>query len=101
MLRWLKSELRRQQLGRAALPNHTALDSLRYVVLDTELTTLDSRSNRLLSIGAIARDRPKIRLREQCYGIVDPRGPVPPDSVVIHQVRSDDLQGGEPLPRAL
>jgi len=101
MLRWLKSELRRQQLGRAALPNHTALDSLRYVVLDTELTSLDSRSNRLLSIGAIAMDGPKIRLGEQFYRIVDPRVPVPPESVVIHQLRSEDLKGSEPLARTL
>jgi DNA polymerase III alpha subunit (gram-positive type) len=80
MLRWLKSELRRQELGRAALPNHTTLDSLRYVVLDTELTSLDSRSNRLLSIGAIAMDGPKIRLKEQFYRIVDPRVPIPPEA---------------------
>jgi len=101
MLRWLKSELRRQQVGRAALPSHTALDSLRYVVLDTELTSLDSRSNRLLSIGAIAMDGPKIRLGEQFYRIVDPRVPVPPESVVIHQLRSEDSKGGEPLARTL
>lgn len=101
MLRWLKSEFRRHELGRAALPNHTALDSVRYVVLDTELTSLDSRSNRLLSIGAIAMDGPKIRLGEQFYRIVDSRVPVPPESVVIHRLRSEDLKGGEPLARAL
>lgn len=101
MLRWLKSELRRHELGRAALPNHTAVDSLRYVVLDTELTSLDSRSNRLLSIGAIAMDGPKIRLGEQFYRIVDSRVPVPPESVVIHRLRSEDLKGGEPLAKTL
>jgi len=43
----------------------TPLRDVRYAVLDTELTSLDTRSNRLLSIGAIAMDGSKIRMADQ------------------------------------
>ena len=49
------------------------LHSLRYVILDTELTSLDHRTNPLLSIGAIAMQGPSIRLGEQFYRVVNPR----------------------------
>ena len=96
MLRWLKSGLQGKR-GQAAFPNEAALDSVRYVVLDTELTSLDKRSNRLLSVGAIAMDGAKIRLGEQFYRVVNPGVPVPAETVVIHKLRSEDVEGGEPL----
>jgi DNA polymerase III subunit epsilon len=101
MLRWLKSGLGLGGRGSTAFPGDTALDAVRYVVLDTELTSLDKRSNRLLSIGAIAMDGPKIRLGEQFYRIVNPGVPVPAESVVIHKLRSADVEGGEDLGKAL
>ena len=101
MLRWLKSGLWGGDDGRSALPGDTAIDSVRYVVLDTELTSLDKRSNRLLSLGAIAMDGPKIRLGEQFYRIVNPGVPVPAESVVIHKLRSEDVEGAEELSKTL
>jgi DNA polymerase III subunit epsilon len=94
MLRWLKSGLRRQ--GQAdSLPGETPLDAVRYVVLDTELTSLDQRSNRVLSIGAIAMDGSRIQLGQQFYRTMNPGVAIPADSVVIHRLRAVDLEGCE------
>lgn len=54
------------------------LHSLRYVVLDTELTSLDHRTNRLLSVGAIVMQGPSIRLGEQFYRVVNPQVSIQP-----------------------
>jgi len=98
MFRWLKAE---KPQAEGTLSKSTALDALRYVVLDTEMTSLDRRSNRLLSIGAIAMDGAKIRIGEQFYRVVNPGVPVPAESVVIHRLRSEDVESGEPCARAL
>ncbi|HEY6370061.1 MAG TPA: putative nucleotidyltransferase substrate binding domain-containing protein [Candidatus Sulfotelmatobacter sp.] len=66
------------------LARNAALDSLRYVVLDTELTSLDHRTNRMLSIGAIAMLGPSIQLGTQFYRVVNPHVPIPAETVVIH-----------------
>jgi DNA polymerase-3 subunit epsilon len=100
MLDWLKSTLRRGEQS-SAFPRDAPLDTLRYVVLDTELTSLDARSNRLLSIGALAMDGAKIRLGENFYRLVNPGVPVPAESVVIHKLRSTDVERGEPPAQTL
>jgi DNA polymerase III subunit epsilon len=81
--------------------DETPFDSARYVVLDTELTSLDRRSNRLLSIGAIAMEGPKIRLQEQFYRVVNPGVAIPSVSVLIHGLRPTDVEAGDPPSQAL
>jgi DNA polymerase III subunit epsilon len=78
-----------------SLARDTALDLLRYVVLDTELTSLDHRTNRMLSVGAIAMQGPSIQLGTQFYRVVNPSVPIPAETVVIHKLRSEDVGGGE------
>jgi len=104
MLDWVKERLGLQSRGASAARDNTAgpakqttLDSLRYVVFDTELTSLDARSNRLLSIGAVAMDGTRIRLGEQFYRVVNPGESVPGASVLIHQLRSEDVGAAEPF----
>ena len=87
--------------GSQAIPKSTPLESIRYVVIDTELTSLDHRTNRLLSIGAIVMQGASITLGEQFYRVVNPQVPVPAETVVIHKLRSEDVQAGEPLARVL
>ena len=86
---WLSSLLRTPHAA-----NRARLDSLRYVVLDTELTSLDPRSNRLLSIGAIAMEGAKIRLGEQVYSVVNPGGEIPVETIVVHGLRPADVEHG-------
>ena len=63
-------------------------------MVDTELTSLDAKSNRLISIGAIAMDGPKIRIAEQFYTVVNPGVHVPAESVLIHKLRPNDVEQG-------
>src|SRR5215831_15273528 len=95
---WLK---RRSAGSGSALPEDPSIHSLRYVVLDTELTSLDHRTNRLLSIGAIAMQGPSIQLGQQLYRIVNPRVSIPAETVVIHKLRAEDVSAGEELETAL
>lgn len=80
-----------------ALSRDPAIDALRYVMIDTEFTSLDQRSNRLLSVGAIAMQGTSIRLGEQFYRMVNPEVEIPEESVVVHQIRSQDLEGAEAI----
>ena len=77
------------------------LQSLRYVVLDTELTSLDHRTNRLLSVGAVAMQGPSIRLGEQFYRVVNPEVSIPAESIVVHKLREQDVAGSEALETTL
>ena len=92
---WFKRAAGFHEENKSALSRDTALDSVRYVVLDTELTSLDHRTNRMLSIGAIAMQGPSIQLGTQFYRVVNPHVPIPAESVVIHKLRSEDVVGGE------
>jgi DNA polymerase III epsilon subunit-like protein len=89
MLDWLSS-----LLGKPYAASDAPLDSLRYVLLDTELTSLDPRCNRLLSIGAIVMEGTKIRLGEHMYRIVNPGEAIPVETIVIHGLRPADVERG-------
>jgi DNA polymerase III subunit epsilon len=94
--RWLSRLLSRGQETRS-IPPDAALTSLRYVVVDTELTSLERRSNRILSIGAIAMDGTRICLGEQFYRVTNPGVAVPAETILIHGLRPVDvLQGMSP-----
>jgi DNA polymerase III subunit epsilon len=89
---WLNSLLARR--GSGPFPAGALLDSLRYVVLDTELTSLDARSNRVISIGAVAMEGAKIRLGDHFYRVVNPGISVPAETVLIHGLRPADVAEG-------
>ncbi len=71
------------------------LSSLRYVVVDTELTSLDMKTNRILSIGAIEMLGTKIRLGEQFYRVMNPGVEVPEKTILVHGLRPHDVERGE------
>jgi len=94
MARWLK--LWGRQPAQNLFPPDTPLHSVRYAVLDTEFTSLDQRSNRLLSVAAITMDGASIRMGEQFYRVLNPGVEVPASTVVVHQLRPIDIEQGEP-----
>jgi DNA polymerase III subunit epsilon len=99
MAHWLKKLMLAPRIhGR--FREDARLDSLRYAVVDTELTSLDMRTNRVLSIGAIAMDGNRIRLGEQFYRVVNPGVPVPAETVLIHGLRPVDVMEGKPPEKA-
>jgi DNA polymerase-3 subunit epsilon len=77
-----------------AFASDTSLLNLRYAVIDTELTSIDSRKNRLLSIGAIAMDGMKIRVGDPFYRVVNPGIELPVESVMVHKLRPNDVEHG-------
>jgi len=91
---WRLSLWRPSRLGH--LSRRTRLDCARWAVLDSELTSLDNQSNRLLSIGAIIMDGGKIRAGEQFYRVVNPGVAVPVKTILVHGLRPDDVAQGEP-----
>jgi DNA polymerase III subunit epsilon len=84
-----------QFFARTPVPRSTPLREVRFVVLDTELTSLDKRSNRLLSVGAIAMSGAKILLGEQFYRVVNPGVEIPASTIVVHGLRREDVAEGE------
>ncbi len=94
--RWLVSRLRR-----APENQDISLELVRFVVLDTELTSLDRRTNRLLSLGALAMEGKKIRLGEEFYRVVNPGVEIPAESILVHGLRPSDVASGEPPDKVL
>jgi len=85
-------------------PDSSARVSLRdqrYVVVDTEFTSLQKDTNRLLSIGAVAMQGTTIHLGDQFYEVVNPRVPIPAETVVVHRLLPADVQHAEPAETAL
>lgn len=78
-----------------AFAGSVLLRESRFVVFDTELTSLDLKSNRMLSIGAIAMRGTQIRLGEQFYRLVNPSEDVPRESILIHGLRPADIAKGD------
>jgi DNA polymerase III subunit epsilon len=72
------------------------MHSVRYAVLDTEFTSLDPRSNRLLSVGVITMKGASIQMGEQFYRVLNPGVEVPASTVVVHKLRPTDIGQGEP-----
>jgi DNA polymerase III subunit epsilon len=89
---WLNNLISR--LASGSLPAASGLAELRYVVVDTELTSLDPGSNRVISIGAVAMQGTKIRLGDSFYRVVNPGVPVPAETVLIHGLRPADVLAG-------
>jgi len=91
---WFTLRGRRPSTG--IYPPDTPIRSLPYVVLDTEFSSLDQRSNRLLSVGAIAMKGASIPMGEQFYRVLNPGVEIPAGSVVVHKLRPSDIDVGEP-----
>jgi DNA polymerase III subunit epsilon len=87
--------LRRKRIVVYPFPPDTPLGQVRFVVFDTEFTSLDQRSNRLLSVGAMVMEGAKIRMGEQFYRVLNPGVEVPPQTVVVHKLRPHDVEQGE------
>ncbi len=96
---WLK--FRGKQPATGAFPLDTPLHAVRYVVLDTEFTSLDRRLNRLLSVGAVTMQGPSIGMGEQFYRVLNPGVDLPPSAILVHKLRPTDIQQGEPPARVL
>ncbi len=96
---WLKFPEKQPAAG--GFPLDTPLHAVRYVVLDTEFTSLDRRSNRLLSIGAVTMQGSSIGMGDQFYRVLNPGVELPASTILVHKLRPTDIQRGQPPPQVL
>jgi DNA polymerase-3 subunit epsilon len=69
--------------------------------VDLELTGLDVRSDEIISFGAVPIDEGRAGAGRVSYGLVRPRRPPPEASVLIHGIRTVDLEGAPPFETAM
>ena len=81
--------------GRSSFSTEALLREQRFVVLDTELTSLERRTKRVLSIGAVAMQGASIRLSEQFYRVINPGTEIPAATVRVHGLRPLDVEKAE------
>ncbi len=67
------------------------LEESSYVVIDTELTGLDEKSDSIVSIGGVRMTGGRILLGESFYSLVNPEKDLTADSVVIHQITPQEV----------
>lgn len=79
----------------------TPLVALDMVVLDTEATGLDVRTDRVVAIGAVRMHGPRIDARSVLDIRVNPGVPIPDEATRIHRLSDADVAGAPPTPEAL
>jgi DNA polymerase-3 subunit epsilon len=78
------------------------LADLAYTVFDTETTGVEpSAGDKIISIGAMRIVNGRALRQEIFQQLVDPRRPVPRDSIRIHGIKPEDLQGQPTIGQAL
>lgn len=99
-----------KDLKPAALKSLRTLDSInlkgsltqtQYVVIDTELTGLDTKKDSILSIGALTMTGSIIMLGNYFYRIIDPLSCVNPETVVIHGITPSEASSCPTIDRIL
>jgi len=79
--------------GKAGLPGRrTPWREARYCVVDLELSGLDPRTDEIISFGAVPIDAGLIGAGRSLYGLARPTRPLPGASVVVHGIRTVDLE---------
>lgn len=66
----------------------------RYIALDLETDGLSPQQDRILAIGWLPIEPPRIKLNRADYGVLKSDQPLS-QSAVIHQLSEGDMQGGE------
>lgn len=70
----------------------TAIEELRFVVIDTELTGLDQRKDSLISIGAFRMTGSAIELGTYFDRMMNPERAMNPKSVLVHGVTPGEVE---------
>jgi DNA polymerase-3 subunit epsilon len=84
MMSFLKSRMRSEG-------SRSALEETRYIVIDTELTGLNSRKDSIVSIGAVRMEGGKIDIGNTFYRLINPETNLTATSVIIHQIMPSEV----------
>jgi len=79
----------------------TSWREARYCVVDLELSGLDPKADEIISFGAVPIDGGLIAAGRSLYGLARPTRPLPESSVIIHGIRSVDLDEAPPLEKSI
>ena len=71
------------------------------VSLDCETTSLDRATAQILSIGAVRLKGDTILTSQRLDFLVRPTVPVPEATILIHHIRTTDLENATPVPEAM
>ncbi|PID34184.1 MAG: DNA polymerase III subunit epsilon [Thiotrichales bacterium] len=77
------------------------LNDVEFLALDFETTGLDPRSEAILSMGYTQMKGGRLRMCDCQHRVVRLNIPLPPESVVIHQITDDRMQAGMAMHDAL
>jgi DNA polymerase III subunit epsilon len=72
-----------------------------YCVVDLELSGLDPRTDEILSFAAVPIDDGRVMAGQALYGLCRPTRPVPERSVLVHGLRTVDLEEAPTLDEAI
>jgi DNA polymerase-3 subunit epsilon len=72
-----------------------------YCVVDLELSGLDPRGDEIISFGAVPIDAGRLVAGSAVYGVCRPTQPLPEASILVHGIRTVDLDDAPPLDEAV
>jgi DNA polymerase-3 subunit epsilon len=72
-----------------------------YCVVDLELSGLDSRSDEIISFGAVPIDAGRVVAGNAIYGLCRTSRPLPGESALVHGIRTVDLADAPPVDEAI
>jgi DNA polymerase-3 subunit epsilon len=75
----------------------TPLAELTILAVDFETTGLDSRADKLLSVGFVLLEREQIKLNSSYHQIIKTKNRLEESNVIIHQITDDQKEQGQPL----
>lgn len=73
------------------------LGQIPLVVVDTELTGLDTKRDSVVSVGAVKMSGTRIEIGRSFYRLVSPRADFKRESIVVHGITPDDVAAKPPL----
>jgi len=76
---------------------NTPVSELPILAVDFETTGLDSKADKLLSVGFVLLDREEIKLNSSYHQIIKAKTQLEESNVVIHQITDAQKEQGQPL----
>lgn len=84
-----------------ALDQAQPMECYEFVVLDTELTGFDTKSDEIVSIGALRIRGLQIVPGENFYTLIRPKKNLPKDSTLVHRITPQDLEAAPSIEEVL
>jgi DNA polymerase-3 subunit epsilon len=75
----------------------TPLAELPILAVDFETTGLDSKADKLLSVGFVLLEQEQIKLNSSYHQIIKTKNRLEESNVIIHQITDDQKEQGQPL----